>query len=149
MCLYINTDIHHASKEGEYEPRSVRKAIKVYKVLLMSTKTPHLFVTPYQKHPVVFFNYHGESDIAVLSKEDGLQRHLGILFYGGGFHACMTLQAAKLLLKDLLMRPGVLEWQPMVCKCEIPAGAKYFIGGNHDIVSDRMIVYSPFKRYND
>lgn len=128
MCLFIDSRKHRYNKKSdEFEPLIASKSIPVIKVLAQR-EADGKWVSPYQRTECEFNR--------VLTAEM-LFEGIGVVV--AGLHACRTPDAVK------SHTVGKTDWHPFHAR--IPKGAKYCIGDDGDIVSNKLIVTN--KKYTD
>ena len=129
MCLQIHS-CHF--KDGEPVPRMDNRPIEVYKVLRVPDFLSGPFTTPHQGIPVRFGDCHTCIQRAKLQVKHGVYN---AFYVDRGIHAWRTKSAAQYFIQH---RDAFTKYA--VFKSIIPAGVKYFLGEDGDIVSEKLII---------
>lgn len=125
---------------------TAERPILVYKIL--EDKGFFTKLTPFMNFKIKF--KHGRSQQYVSKLGKSVYENGSIVEIGEGLHAMYNKTMAKIISNNLVCR----EIKTNVYYAVIPKGAKYYVGVNHDIVSDRQIIFRTeraFKRseYSD
>jgi hypothetical protein len=145
MCLQINPC--HFTKQPAYthpdkpygvKPYVSHNGIKVYKVL----RNPFSlfdkdYLTPFQ-HKRIRFNKKGECTLT--SEVIAVQTSWWYSFYiNEGIHAWTSKKEAEYWV---LHHDGLLaDERYTIFEAVIPAGAEYYLGLDHDVVTNKLIIY--------
>jgi hypothetical protein len=131
MCLQINSC--HLIKDGEPVPRIDNRPIEVYKVLRVPDFLTGPYTTPNRGIPIKF----GDCHTCIQRAKLQVKRSYGAFFVDKGIHAWRTKSAAQDFIR---YRPGYTTVDYVMFKSIIPAGVKYFLGEDGDIVSEKLII---------
>ncbi len=134
MCLHIDKRRMniHAKATQRHAMVAVRPLV-VKKRLVTASKAAG--ETPYQRTLMTFGNRYDITDRKTFDIYNGVYNHIASI-EGGGFHALMFDATSK-----------NCTWLPYSCYEQelypaiIPAGTKFFIGTDRDIVARSIIVY--------
>jgi len=151
MCLYVNTDRHYkattevikAKRSWEYD-HTIRTPIEfvatqpliVKKRVRRNHQNPNSFHSPYQYTPIKF---------GVKLTTDMQAGGIGGNRVEHGFHA-YTYDATALSWSG---RPTLMGRDVVTIYGVIPAGARYYMGTDEEIVTDTIIYFRDLKSLRD
>lgn len=139
MCLCIQNFFHpYDDKSGVRKPIVAKENILVFKVITALTTTYH---TPYQIFVIHFKNgvYNYKTTRMQIGEFDT---------QGGYLPNCVTKGIHAWIDEKHAERCAGQYSNDRVFYCVIPKGAKFYIGDNFDVVSNKLIVYE-HKSYYD
>lgn len=144
MCLCIQKFFHpYDEKDGVRKPIVAKENILVFKVITDLTTTYH---TPYQFFVIHFKN--GVYKYKTTRMQAGKLQAGEFDTQGVYIPNCVTKGIHSWIDEKRAERSAENYSNDRVFYCVIPKGAKFYIGDNFDVVSNKLIVYE-HKSYYD